>query len=122
MSREGDPADEVLAHSEDDGEWEDAAEEIESRPSGTQVISARLPTVLAEELLAEAARRGVRPSELVRQAVESILRTGPRGAVDISAYAGTNMRVMTPLPGQRTENFNLVVQIATDPERLEAVG
>lgn len=53
-------ADEVLAHSEDEDEWEDEPEQIESRPSGTQVISARLPTALAEELLAGASRRKVR--------------------------------------------------------------
>jgi len=68
-------ADSVLAHSEDEGEWEDGPEQIESRPSGTQVISARLPTVLAEHLLAEASNRGIRPSELVRQAVEVYMRS-----------------------------------------------
>jgi hypothetical protein len=116
------PADEVLVHSEDEGEWSDEAELIESKPTGTQVISARLPTVLAEELLSEAVRRGARPSELVRQAVEALLRAEPAGVADISAYAGTNMRVITPLPEHRTENFNLVVQVATDPEHIEAVA
>jgi hypothetical protein len=70
------PADEVLAHSEEDGEWEDEAEEIETRPSGTQVISARLPGLLAEHVLSEASQRGIRPSELVRQALEAYMRSG----------------------------------------------
>lgn len=116
------PGDEVLIHSEDEGEWSDEAEPIESRPTGTQVISARLPTALAEELLAEATRRGFRPSELVRQAIEALLRAEAAGMADISAYTGTNMRVVTPVREQRTENFNLVVQVATDPEHIEAVA
>jgi hypothetical protein len=115
-------ADEVLIHSEDEGEWSEEAEQIESRPTGTQVISARLPTVLAEELLAEAARRGYRPSDLVRQAVEAFMQAESGGVLDISAYAGTNMRVVTPLRERRTENFNLVVEVATDPERIEATA
>jgi hypothetical protein len=113
-------ADEVLAHSEDEGEWEEEPEQIESRPSGTQVISARLPSVLAEDLLAQAARRGVRLSELVREAVEKWL-SKPAGVTDIRAYVGQNMRIVTPTPQSRTENFNLVVQVETHPDRVEVV-
>lgn len=114
-------ADEILALSEDDGEWEEEPEQIESRPSGTQVISARLPSALAEDLLAEAARRGVRPSELVREAVEKWLRASPAGVVDIRAYAGQNMRIITSSPESRTENFNLVVEAEVNPGRVEVV-
>lgn len=113
--------DEVLAHSEDEGEWEEEPEQIESRPSGTQVISARLPSTLAEELLAAAQRRRVRPSELVREAVEKWLRTGPVGVFDIHASVGQNMRVVTSAPESRTENFNLVVQVEANPDRVEVV-
>lgn len=120
MAKPNRVADEVLAHSEDDGEWEEAPERIESRPSGNQVISARLPTALAEELLAEAARRGVRPSELVRSAVEAWLRVTP-GVIDVSAYAGQNMRVTSPVRQDRTENFNLMVQVEADPDRVEVI-
>lgn len=66
-------ADDVLAHSEDEGEWSAEPVVIERRPSGTQVVSARLPSGLAHVLLAEAARRGLRPSEIVREAVEHYL-------------------------------------------------
>jgi len=66
-------ADDVLAHSEDEGEWEDGPALIESRPRGTQVISARLPVALAQQLLDEAGRRGVKPSDLVREAMEGFL-------------------------------------------------
>src|SRR6266851_8293185 len=110
-------ADEVLAHSQDEGEWEDEPELIESRPSGTHVISARLPTVLAEELLSEASRRGVRPSEVVRQAVEAYLRAGSAKVAGISARSTGMLRVVTPLSDYRTENPNLVVP---PTERLEA--
>jgi hypothetical protein len=112
-------ADEVLAHSEDEGEWEAEPELIESRPSGTQVISARLPTILAEELLDEASRRGVRPSEVVRQAVEAYLRSGSARVAGISARSTGTLRVTTPLSDYRTENPNLVV---LPTEHLEAAG
>ncbi len=118
-------ADEVLAHSEDEGEWEEEPEQIESKPSGSQVVSARLASALAEDLLAEAARRGVRPSELVREAVEKWLRARPAGVADIRAYAGQNMRIVTPSPESRpesrTENFNLVVEVEANPSRVEVV-
>jgi hypothetical protein len=111
--------DETLAHSEDDGEWEDEPERIESRPSGTQVVSARLPSQLAEELLAVADHRNMRLSEAVREAVEKWLRCASTGVFGISASAGQNMRVMTPATDSRTENFNLVVQPEVNPERVE---
>lgn len=116
------PVDEVLAHSEDEGEWEDEPEQIETRPSGSQVISARLPSALAERLLSVAASRGVRPSELVRDAIEMWLRSSPGSVVDIKAHAGNNMRVLTPpWSPDRTENYNLVVGVQATPERVEVV-
>lgn len=113
--------DEILAHSEDDDEWDDQPDRIESRPSGTQVVSARLPSQLAEELLAAAEHRNIRASEAVREAVEKWLRCAPTGVFGISASAGQNMRVMTPAADSRTENFNLVVQPEVSPERVEIV-
>lgn len=114
-------ADDVLEHSEDEGEWEREPEEIESRPSGSQVISARLPTSLAEQVLAEAARRRAKPSEVVREAIEIWLRSVPGGMAEISAYAGQNMRILTPSVQGKTENFNLVVGVEADPDRIEVV-
>jgi hypothetical protein len=111
-------ADEILAHSEDEGEWEDAAEQIENRPSGSQVISARLPTILAEELLDEASQRGLRPSEVVRQAVEAYLHARSAAVAGMSAQGTGMIRVVTSLSEYRTENQNLVV---LPTERLEAV-
>jgi len=114
--------DEVLARSEDDNEWDDQPEPIESRPSGTQVISARLPSQLAEELLAAAERRSIRASEAVREAVEKWLRWAPAGVFGIRVSVGRNMRVMTPATDSRTENFNLVVQPEDSPEHVEFTG
>jgi hypothetical protein len=119
MSKTNEPAEDVLAHSEDEGEWDNEPEQIESRPSGTQVVSARLPTALAEELLDQASQRGIRPSELVRQAVESYLRGGWGRVAGISAQSTGSLRVVTWLSDYRTENPNLVV---TPTERLDAVG
>ncbi len=117
MASSAGAADEILAHSQDEGEWEDEPEQIAARPSGSQVISARLPTALAEELLSEAGRRGVRPSELVREAVESMLH-GRRGAVaGLVANSGGTLRVAV-LSDYRTENLNLVVE----PPEVVAIG
>ncbi len=113
-------ADEVLAHSEDEGEWEDEPEQVESRPSGTQVISARLPTVLAEGLLAEANRRGIRPSELVRQAVEAYMRRGTCRVASVSAQTTGLLSVSTPLQARPTANPNLVVTPQSEVEQLAA--
>lgn len=115
------PAGDILEHSEDQEEWEQEPEEIESRPSGSQVISARLPTALAEQVLAEAARREAKPSEVVREAIGIWLRAIPGGVAEIRAYAGQNMRVITPSMEGRTENFNLVVEAEANPGRIEVV-
>lgn len=117
MTSNAGAADEVLAHSKEEGEWEDEPEQIEARPSGNQVISARLPTALAEELLSEADRRGVRPSELVREAVESMLHDRPGIVADLVANSGGTLRVAV-LSDYRTENRNLVVE----PPEVVAIG
>ena len=122
MAKIDDPADDVLTHSEDEGEWEDEPEQIESRPSGTQVVSARLPTALAEELLSKAAHMGVRPSELIRQAVEAFLHSEPRGGTELTVYEGNQIRVVTPRNQYRTENSNLVVEVPAEPAHVVALG
>lgn len=95
-------ADDVLAHSEDEGEWEDGPAVIESRPRGTQVISARLPVALAQQLLSEAGRRGVKPSDLVREAMEEFL----------SPDASTES--VTGFPGHRLHFWSLLMPYATE--------
>lgn len=105
-------AQEVLAHSEDEGEWEDEAIEIEARPSGSQVVSFRLPTEVAQRLFEAAADLGVRPSELVRAVVERSLGSADTFAV-LRAGGGAPgwpIRIFTPTYEYRTENSNLVVE------------
>lgn len=83
-----DEADEVLAHSEDEGEWDDEPVQIEVRPSGSQVISVRVPDDLADLLFAEVDRRRVRLSDVVRAALDQHLRP-------------TTWRVVRVMPGER---------------------
>ena len=73
MTQDSHVEDDVLAHSEDADEWDDKAVAIERRPSGTQVVSVRLPDELARALFRLAKARGVRPSQLLREAAEHIL-------------------------------------------------
>jgi hypothetical protein len=51
-------------------DWSGATVESPARPP-TVVHSARLPVDLSEQLEAEAARRGVKPSALIREYVEA---------------------------------------------------
>jgi hypothetical protein len=107
----GQDPDAILAESINEDEWEDQPERIETRPSGTQVISARLPTQVAEELLAEAVRRRIKPSELVREAVENLLHPSRAGGVTVSAY---RLRVVSHPSQYLTENPNPVVESEPD--------
>jgi hypothetical protein len=113
-------ADEVMEHGEDEGEWDDAREQIESRPTGTQVISTRLPSDLAEALLAEAERRQMRPSELVRHAIEAYMRP-QSGVAGLTANSQGALRLPPEIDGNPTENANPVVEIPTEP-LLIAIG
>src|SRR4051794_21577523 len=88
-------AEDVLAHSEDEGEWDDAPEKIEVRPSGTQVISARLPEELAQRFLDEAERRGIKPSQLAREAIELLLEDDAR-LEGVKYYLGFKTRLWGP--------------------------
>jgi predicted DNA-binding protein len=97
-------ADEVLEHSEDEGEWDENPEKIERRPSGTQVFSARLPTDLAQRLLETARDRDQRPSDLVREAVEQYLTAGHQMLfVSVSAQPGDRLRMLSDQWGVATE-------------------
>jgi metal-responsive CopG/Arc/MetJ family transcriptional regulator len=87
-----------------------------------QAVSARLPAVLVEQLNEEAANRGIRPSELIRQAVEALLRGEPEKSADLNASVGYQMTVVTPLNQYQTENSNLVVEVPTEPSHVVALG
>jgi metal-responsive CopG/Arc/MetJ family transcriptional regulator len=94
----------------------------EARTSAMQAVSARLPAVLVEQLNEEAAKRGIRPSELIRQAVETLLQGGSERSADLNASVGHQMTVITPLNQYHTENSNLVVEVPTEPSQVVALG
>jgi len=87
-----------------------------------QAVSARLPAVLMEQLSEEAAKRGIKPSELVRQAVEALLRGTPEKNADLNASVGNQMTVVAPLNQYKTENPNLVVEVPIEPSHVVALG
>jgi hypothetical protein len=114
-------AQDALDHSEDPGERAEEPVEIERRPSGSQVVSVRLPTELARRLFEEAARLGVRPSELTREAVEHFLGQHEPVAVFRAAGGapGWPVRIITPTFDYRAENTNLIVE---EPLTVVALG
>jgi hypothetical protein len=69
MSNEKDPADELYEHRNDPDEWSEEAEEIETRPSGSAVVSFRIPWDELEELDEAATAKGEYLSEYIRKAV-----------------------------------------------------
>lgn len=113
-------ADDVLARSEDVGEWEDVAEAIEVRPSGSHVISARIPEELAQRFLDEASRRGLKPSQLAREAFERLLSHDAQvGSVNFTVGYKTRVWGSAKSASYRTET-PLVFQ--ADSDWLDAVA
>jgi hypothetical protein len=69
MNNEKDRADELWEHRNDPDEWSEEAEEIETRPSGSAVVSFRIPWDELEELDEAATAKGESLSEFIRKAV-----------------------------------------------------
>jgi hypothetical protein len=68
-NNEKDLADELWEHRNDPDEWGEEAEEIETRPSGSAVVSFRIPWDELEELDDAATERGESLSEFIRKAL-----------------------------------------------------
>lgn len=83
-------------------------EDADSRASASQVFSVRLPSAIAELVIDEAGQRGVRPSDLLRLAVEQFTRQP--GAAGIRANGSGSLRVPAGLDAFGTQNANPVVQ------------
>jgi metal-responsive CopG/Arc/MetJ family transcriptional regulator len=98
----------------DEEEWDDTSVTIERRPTGNQVVSARLPTALVLELGRVADHLDMKLSELVRAAVEQYLRSSST-PVTVSAWPGGQLRVITPVFSVKTESANLVVPEPHEP-------
>jgi hypothetical protein len=92
------------------------------RSAAMQAVSARLPADLVEQLTEEAGRRGVKPSELIRQAVEVLLRDDPDMSTDLNGSVGHQMTILTPLTQYQTANSNLVVEVPVEPSHVVALG
>jgi hypothetical protein len=105
MSKESDLVKELHAHRNDPEEWSEETEDIEVRPSGSEVVSFRLPS---EELdaLAEASKEaGESLSEYVRKAIAVRLHgiaIGP--VVQVSLGTGTLLVRSHIVTGTRSEN------------------
>src|SRR5215212_7307244 len=69
MDNKNDPADELWEHRNDPDEWSEEAEEVETRPSGSAVVSFRIPWDELEELDEAATAKGESLSEFIRKAV-----------------------------------------------------
>jgi hypothetical protein len=65
---------ETAAVTDHEGDWE--IEEAKVSQPVDAVVSVRFPRDLADQLFAEARRRGVKTSAVVREAVETLLREG----------------------------------------------
>jgi hypothetical protein len=68
-NNEKDPIRELWEHRHDPEEWSEEAEEIEARPTGSTVVSFRLPWEEFEELEEAAAAKGESLSEFIRKAL-----------------------------------------------------
>ncbi len=72
-NNEKDPIRELWEHRHDPEEWSEEAEEIEARPTGSTVVSFRLPWEEYEELEEAAAAKGESLSEFIRKALRGRL-------------------------------------------------
>jgi Ribbon-helix-helix protein, copG family len=88
MSNEKDPAEELWEHRNDPDEWSDEAEEIEARPSGSAMVSFRLPWEELEELDEAAAATGESLSEFIRTSLRIRLAGMSRATFVEMTYGG----------------------------------
>lgn len=72
-------AQELHRHRRDKGEWADKPEEIQARPTGSEVLSFRLPAEMLDDLEDAASRTGESLSEFLRSALALRLYGAPIG-------------------------------------------
>ncbi|MBA2609125.1 MAG: ribbon-helix-helix protein, CopG family, partial [Actinobacteria bacterium] len=92
MKTEEEMADEVFAHRHEAGEWAEEPDPIAVRPSGSEVVSVRLPVELVDRLETAASAQGETVSQFVRAAIQARLDGVQVAAVDRLA---SNARRMT---------------------------
>ena len=105
MSEERDLVEELHAHRDDPEEWSDEAEEIEVRPSRSEVVSFRLPSEELDSLVDASKEAGESLSEYVRKSIAVRLHgiaIGP--AVQVSSGYGSLLVRSLIVTGTRSEN------------------
>jgi hypothetical protein len=96
-----DVAEELWEHHNDPDEWSEEAEDVETRPSGSAVVSFRIPWEELEELDEAATESGESLSAFIRQAVR--LRLGGRSKVPVvvATFGGArDFELRTNIPEQ----------------------
>lgn len=99
-------AEELHARRDDPNEWEEEPEDVDVRPSKTEVVSFRLPTEVLDRLEQAADERGETVSQLLRRLVLHRFEEDIEQLVDVaSSGSGLSLTVRTALssPGH-TEN------------------
>jgi ribbon-helix-helix CopG family protein len=98
-SGENNPIEELWEHRHDPEEWSEKAIEIEARPTGSTVVSFRLPYEEYEVLEEAASERGETLSEFIRQAVRLRLGGRPKVPVVVVTVGGApDFRLRTNIP------------------------
>lgn len=83
-----DEAKELLEHRDEPGEWNDEPESVTVKPSGSEVVSFRLPAGEVDALTDAAEANGETVSEFIRKALALRLYGTPIGpSVEISSGA-----------------------------------
>jgi hypothetical protein len=101
MNNEKEPAEELWEHRNDPDEWSEEAEEIETRPSGSAVVSFRIPWEELEKLDEAAAAKGESVSEFIREALRIRLQGIALATFVEMTYGGaSNFRFHGDLPAR----------------------
>jgi len=100
----------------DEADWE--TEDVELTKPVATVISVRFPKDVAERIFAEAERRGVRTSVIVREAIELFLEDGNRSlaTVDLSISSPDDVPVALYTGRSRLERTK------STPSSVQLVG
>jgi uncharacterized protein (DUF1778 family) len=119
MNNEKNPADELWEHRNDPDEWSEEAEEVETRPSGSAVVSFRISWDELEELDEAASAKGESLSEFIRKAVRSRLEEIAISTFVEMTYGGAReVRLHTDTPARlRGTRASFVPEEPLDPDR-----
>lgn len=100
-----DPQDDLYRERDAQGEWSEEEAPIRTRPSGSELISLRVPAVLLTDIEAVMSHTRESLSEFVRAAVTLRLYGQPVPTVDIFSTLG-KVVLFSPVPGRGwTENL-----------------